>query len=149
MEIRTAVESIEICWRKLTVILVNQSTLLLDRCWLWWRGLLWTSSCLWLQVAQVKLFFMLILNHAIEPYKLVMKCCDIFRSLAVVESRNSCDPQVKWVLNTKFFFKEGGESLSLFLAALWTLVFTFVQNGEYLFIKSVGVKFKNSYLIIR
>ena len=64
-----------------------------------------------------------------------MESLDILWSLAVVESGNSSDPQIKGVLNTEFFFEEGCESLSLFLAALRTLFFTFTQSGEYLLLK--------------
>jgi hypothetical protein len=56
--------------------------------------------------------------------------------LAVIESGNSSDPQVKWVLDAEFFFEEGSKSLSLFLAALRSLFLTFAKNGEYLLIKS-------------
>ena len=86
---------------------------------------------------------MLVLDHAIKPNEFVMESLNILWSLAVVESGNSSDPQIKWVLNTEFLFEEGCESLSLFLAALRTLFFTFTQNGEYLILKKCLAKIQN------
>ena len=80
---------------------------------------------------------MLILDHAIKPHKLVVECCQLLWGLAIIESWNARDSQIERVFDPKLLLKDGCESLSLFLAALGTLFFTFTQNGEDLLIKCV------------
>jgi hypothetical protein len=91
VEIRTTVIPIDIRRRKFAVVLIDQSIFLINWCWLGWRVILWSNSSLRLKVTQIELFFVLILDHAVESHKLVVKGHQLFWSLAVIESGNTSD----------------------------------------------------------
>jgi hypothetical protein len=85
---------LEVRFGEFTVIFVNKTRLLVGWSWLGWRVLLGNAG-LWLQITQIKLLFVLVLDHAVEPHEFVVQGRQLLGSLAIVESRNSRDPEIK------------------------------------------------------